>query len=93
MAEQQARRGDELLAQGKTMAARQAYERAARAGNAHAAMGMGTTYDPVFLAGDHVERVDADALVARVWYLRAKMYGNRDAESRLAALNAATAHQ
>jgi TPR repeat protein len=88
LAEQLARRGEQLGVRGRIADARRFFERAALAGNGRGALDLGTTYDPLFLSGINANGVDADALVAKVWYLRAQMFGNKEAESKLEKLRA-----
>jgi TPR repeat protein len=68
------------------MAARSAYERAAYGGNAAAAIGMGKTYDPLFLAQLGARGVHGDPLKAAYWYARARDAGDREGDRKLRAL-------
>jgi hypothetical protein len=80
----------ELIAQGKRFfemgdlaAARILFTRAAKAGDAAAAVGMGMSYDPVALAGRGIRGVAADPDKARAWYERAKDMNSSDGPRRL----------
>lgn len=72
-------RGDALLNSGDIVSARLYYERAANAGDSRAAMLMGETYDPDFLARAGVRGVRGDAAIADSWYRRARELSDRDA--------------
>ena len=72
-------RGDALLSRGDLVSARLFYERAADGGDGQAAVRMGETYDPAFLAQSRLNGVRADALSAARWYLRALELGTPDA--------------
>lgn len=70
------RRGDAMMEQGDISAARRLYERAAAAGNAQAATGMGRTYDPVQLAARGAPPSMADRARAADWYRRGAALGD-----------------
>ena len=72
-------RGDAFFAAGDVASARLFYEYAA-AGNGAAALRLGSTFDPNFLAQAHIGRVQGDAAIALYWYRRARDLGNHDAE-------------
>jgi len=80
------RRGDSLLRTGDIIAARSAFERAARAGGAAAATGVGKTFDPLYLAAAGVRGIQGDPFEAAAWYRRGSAAGDREAEARLQAL-------
>lgn len=80
------RRGDALLVTGDIIAARFAYERAARAGSATAATGVGKTFDPLFLAAAGVRGIQGNPFEAAAWYRRGSAAGDLEAEARLEAL-------
>jgi len=80
------KRGDDLLKIGDVMAARSAYERPAFGGDAAAAIGMGQTYDPLFLAQLGARGMRGDPVQAAYWYARARDAGNRDGDRKLRAL-------
>jgi hypothetical protein len=73
-------RGDSLLAKGDIASARLFYERAAEAGDGQAALRLGESYDPAFLARAHLSGVRGDALAAARWYRRAHELGTTEAE-------------
>src|SRR5579862_398375 len=76
-------RGDALLAQGDVTSARLFYQRAADAGNGDAALRLGETFDPAFLAQAQLGRLSGDPAKARDWYRRARDLGNPAAETLL----------
>jgi hypothetical protein len=78
-------RGDTLLAGGEVASARLFYERAADAGNAQAALRLGTTFDFSFLARINLSRAHADRALAINWYRRALVLGAAEAEILIAA--------
>ena len=78
-------RGDTLLARGEVASARLFYERAADAGNAQAALRLGTTFDFSFLARINLSRAYADRALAISWYRRALVLGAAEAEILIAA--------
>jgi hypothetical protein len=80
------KRGDDLLKIGDVMAARSAYERPAFGGDAAAAIGMGQTYDPLFLAQLGARGMRGDPVQAAYWYARARDAGNREGDRKLRAL-------
>jgi hypothetical protein len=80
------KRGDELIASGDFAAARLVLRRAAEAGDAHAAMTLAETYDPVFLEKLGVHGFVPDVAMARGWYEKAKKFGSAEAPQRLEML-------
>ena len=76
-------RGDDALAAGDVISARQFYELAASNGFAHAATAVGQTYDPNFLRGKGVRGALADAEAAKQWYQKAIDGGDVEARMRL----------
>jgi len=80
-------RGDALFALGDVAAARLYYERAADAGEAQAAVRLGGTYDPAFLARFHVKGPQGNISVAAYWYQRARELGASEAVGLLEALS------
>ena len=64
-------RGDALVSNADIEAARVPYEQAAAAGNAEAAVRLGATYDPAFLAQAGLRNVRGDVMTAQYWYRRA----------------------
>ena len=79
-------RGDALIAKGDLASARLFYERAAEAGDGQAALRLGESYDPAFLAQAHLSGVRGDALAAARWYRRARELGITEAETLLQTL-------
>lgn len=79
-------RGDQLLGIGDVVAARQFYERAAGSANGAAAVGVGKTFDPVFLAQAGARGVRGDPAEAASWYRKASKAGNHEADRRLKIL-------
>lgn len=73
-------RGDVLLGSGDVASARLFYERAADAGNAQAAIRLGETFDPIFLADTRLNGVRGDPAVALKWYKRARELGASEAD-------------
>jgi hypothetical protein len=82
-------KGEQYVAAGDLVTARQVYRRAAEAGNAAAALAMGATFDPAVLARLGTFGMIADAAKAREWYEKAKSFGSPDAARRLESLAAA----
>ena len=80
------KQGEQFVAAGDMVAARVVFQRAAEAGDAAAAMALGATYDPLFLAKLSVLGVPADADKARGWYQKAKDLGSQEAPRRLELL-------
>ncbi|MGH7155055.1 MAG: hypothetical protein ACREF3_14110, partial [Acetobacteraceae bacterium] len=88
---------DELFKQGKAMfsigdisAARLLFARAAESGNGEAALDLGDTYNPVFLAEHGVVGPLADLKLAKLWYRKASAFGEPRARERLAGLGSDT---
>ena len=79
-------RGDASFAQGDVIAARRFYELAADAGDAQAALRLGQTYDPAFLAQIRLKVVRPDASAAAYWYQKADNLGAPEAAPMLWAL-------
>jgi hypothetical protein len=79
------KRGQDLLSGGDVQSARLLLMRGAEARDARAALLVGTTYDPALL-----RQIGADGLTdiaqARMWYQRAKEWGEPDAQRKLEAL-------
>ncbi|HJS30684.1 MAG TPA: AAA family ATPase, partial [Alphaproteobacteria bacterium] len=86
-------RGEELMRLGDPAAARLVFERAAAGGHAHAATGVGRTYDPVEFARQRLRGVPPDPDRAQFWYERAVAGGDDEAVARLAALASWRAQQ
>jgi hypothetical protein len=80
------RRGQDLLASGDVQSARLLLLRGAEARDARAALLVGTTYDPALLKQIGANGPLADVAQARIWYQRAKEWGEPDAQRQLDAL-------
>jgi TPR repeat protein len=80
-------RGDVVLGTGDIISARLFYERAASAGDGHAALLTAETFDPAFLDRAGVRGVQGDQSQAEFWYRRARDLGDRDAQRRFQLLD------
>ena len=80
------KRGQDLLAGGDVQSARMLLMRGAEARDARSALLVGTTYDPALLKQIGADGPMADAAQARIWYQRAKEWGEPDAQRKLEAL-------
>jgi hypothetical protein len=80
---QQAQR---FIATGDLVTARILFQRAAKAGDAAAAVALGATYDPVVLAKLGVVGINPDVEKARTWYRTAESLGSSEATRRLAVI-------
>jgi hypothetical protein len=80
------KRGQDLLASGDVQSARLLLLRGAEARDARAALLVGTTYDPVLLRQIGADGPMADTAQARLWYQRAKEWGEPDAQRKLDAM-------
>jgi hypothetical protein len=80
------RQGEQFIAAGDLVTARQVFRRAAEAGDAAAALAMGATFDPSFLAKLGMRGTGADVDKAQSWYETAKTFGSPDAPRRLEML-------
>jgi TPR repeat protein len=79
-------RGQQLVASGDLASARVVFQRAAEAGDAAAALAIGSTYDPTVLAKFGMRGPTADAAKARAWYQRAQEFGSPEAARQLELL-------
>jgi TPR repeat protein len=79
-------RSQALIEQGDIASARLMLTRAAEAGDARAALALGTTYDPDVLRKLGVIGVAPDAAQAHAWYTKAVELGSPDAALRLERL-------
>jgi hypothetical protein len=79
-------RGDEMLGSDDVTSARLFYERAADAADARAALRLGESYDPAFLAGARLSPTMANIPLAAQWYRRAGELGAPEADTMLRAL-------
>jgi TPR repeat protein len=78
--------GEQFIAAGDVVTARIAFQRAAEAGDAKAAVALGATYDLTVLTKMRVLGIRADVAKARSWYEKAEKLGSPDAKRRLEAL-------
>jgi Bacterial SH3 domain len=92
----EADRVEDLMAHGQKMidvgyfaGARAYYQRAAEAGSGEAALAVGATYDPDFVAALAAQGIKPDPEAAETWYSRAAALGIADRGTRLAALKEA----
>jgi hypothetical protein len=76
-------RGDAMLNQGNVSAARMLYTRAAEDGVGIAALKLGNTYDPDFIAAHHLIGLKPDPEQAEAWYRKAAALGEPQAGPRL----------
>ncbi len=79
-------RGDALIALGDISGARRLYTLAAQNNSREAALKLGDTYSPDFLAQHGVEGLQPDLKQAHYWYEKAAALGDTDAEKRMASL-------
>jgi TPR repeat protein len=80
------KQGEQFIAVGDIVTARIAFQRAAEAGDANAAVALGATYDPTALAKLGAVGIGADVAKARSWYKRGEKLGSPDATRRLEVL-------
>jgi hypothetical protein len=80
------KQGEQFIAAGDFVTARMAFQRAAEAGDANAAVAVGATYDPTSLAKLGAVGIGADVAKARSWYQKAEKLGSPDARRRLEVL-------
>jgi TPR repeat protein len=80
------KRGDALFAAGDLAPARKFYELAADAGDSQAALQLGESYDPAFLAEAKIAGERGDPATAGYWYQRASKLGAPGAEILLKAV-------
>jgi hypothetical protein len=80
------KRGDDFLDTGDVATARILLKRAANAGSAQAALEVGMTFDPVFLAQRGVLGFTADVAQAREWYDKAGELGSTEAPRHIERL-------
>jgi len=77
------KRSEDLIVQGDIAAARLMLTRAAEAGDARAALALGSTYESAMLRKLGVLGVAPDARQAREWYAKAADFGSGEAKRRL----------
>jgi hypothetical protein len=80
------RRGQELLASGDLQAARLLLLRAAQAHDAHAALLLGKSFDPILSKQFGMADAEPDLAQARNWYQKAEEWGASEARRDLDAL-------
>jgi hypothetical protein len=78
--------GEKFISDGDIVTARVIFERAAKAGDAAAALALAAAYDPFVLAKLGVLGIDTDVEKARIWYEKAQNLGAAQAADRLNAL-------
>ena len=83
--------GDDAFRNGDLASARLLYRRVYDANDGRGALGIGASYDPVFLRRYHLWTRYANSEEARIWYLRAHDLGAQDAQTRLKRLNVKSA--
>ena len=83
--------GDDAFRNGDLTSARLLYRRVYDANDGRGALGIGASYDPVFLRRYHLWTRYANSEEARIWYLRAHDLGAQDAQTRLKRLNVRSA--
>jgi hypothetical protein len=76
------KRGEDFITSGDLSSARLVLQRAAEAGDMHAALALAGTFDPNLLAKGFA----ADVVMSRFWYERAKQFGSTEAPQRLEQL-------
>jgi hypothetical protein len=80
------KQGEQFIAAGDVVTARIAFQRAAEAGDANAAVALGASYDPIVLTKLGVVGMSPDIAKARSWYRKAEKLGSPEATQRLEAL-------
>jgi curved DNA-binding protein CbpA len=85
-AERMLEKGQQFLAQGNIVIAREYFVRAAELGLAIAALRQGETHDPEELGSSEVHGLKHDPAEAKKWYARAVELGVPEAETRLRRL-------
>jgi curved DNA-binding protein CbpA len=85
-AERMLDKGQQFLAQGNVVIAREYFVRAAELGLAIAALRQGETHDPEELGSSEVHGLKHDPAEAKKWYARAVELGVPEAETRLRRL-------
>lgn len=79
-------RANAFIKAGDLSAARLLLQRAAEAGDAHAALTLASTFDPNVLKALGFQDAGADVALARLWYQRAVKFGSAEAPQRLQQL-------
>jgi hypothetical protein len=78
--------GTKMIAVGYFAGARAYFQRAAEAGSGEAALAVGATYDPAFIAALGAQGIKPEPQAAQEWYDRAMALGVVNPEAKLAAL-------
>lgn len=81
------KRAEVLMTGRDYIAARLVLERAAEAGDAHAAMLLAGTYDPAALERQGIHGVVPDPAMAKSWYEKARRFGATEATAQLDVLS------
>jgi len=79
-----------MLSIGDISAARLLFTRAAESGSGRAAVALGDTYNPIFLAEHNVRGSLADPELAKAWYREGLALGAPQARERLVDLGGET---
>jgi hypothetical protein len=79
--------GDDAFRRGDLASARLLYQRAFEADDGRGALGIGASYDPLFLRRYRISSEPGDLDEARTWYQRARALGAEEAQTRLKRLN------
>jgi hypothetical protein len=79
-------RANGFIKAGDLSSARLLLQRAAEAGDAHAALTLASTFDPNVLKALGFQDAGADVALARLWYERAVKFGSAEAPQRLQQL-------
>jgi hypothetical protein len=80
------KRGEDFLTVGDIASAQILLKRAANAGSPQAALKVGMTFDPIFLAQNGVVGLAPDVALAREWYKKAMKLGSTEAPRHLELL-------
>jgi hypothetical protein len=80
------KRGEDFLTVGDIASAQILLKRAANAGSPQAALKVGMTFDPIFLAQNGAVGLAADVALAREWYKKAMKLGSTEAPRHLELL-------
>jgi hypothetical protein len=80
------RRAEIFINSGDVAAARLMLQRAAEAGDVHAALALASTFDPNTIQELGIQGLAADEAMARLWYERAAQFGSPEAPQRLQQL-------
>jgi hypothetical protein len=80
------KRGEDFLTLGDIASAQILLKRAANAGSPQAALKVGMTFDPIFLAQNGVVGLAPDVALAREWYKKAMKLGSTEAPRHLELL-------